>query len=78
MTKVRIKLKENSYDVLIGTGLLRRLGRELVRILPSKSSQIVVVTSPIVRRHWGEQLEESLKRERLHFSRPQAPPSTGC
>lgn len=43
------------------------MGREVLRILPATSSQVVVITSPTVWQHWGDQLEESLKRERLHY-----------
>lgn len=67
MKRIPVKLKHNRYDVLIGPGLLRRAGRELRRNLPSENSQIFVITSPNVRRHWGEQLEESLKREKLSY-----------
>lgn len=67
MKKIPVKLKRNGYDVLIGSGLLQRAGRELRRKLPSENSQILVVTSPNVRRHWGDQLEQSLKGEKLSY-----------
>lgn len=67
MKRIPVKLKHNRYDVLIGPGLLHRAGKELRRNLPSENSQIFVITSPNVRRHWGEQLEESLKREKLSY-----------
>jgi len=35
--------------------------------LPHTGSQILVVTSPNVRRHWGRQLEESLRDARLKY-----------
>lgn len=53
--------------MLIAGGLLRRAGRELRKSLPSASSQVFVVTSPNVRKHWGRQLEESLDKEKLRY-----------
>lgn len=67
MKRIPVKLKHNGHDVLIGAGLLQRAGRELRRNLPSQKSQIFVITSPNVRRYWGDQLEESLKREKLSY-----------
>ena len=67
MKRIRVKLKQNSYHVLVGAGLLRRAGAEVRRLLPSKSTRVFVVTSPAVRRHWGEALEESLRRARVGF-----------
>ncbi len=65
--RIPVKLKTNAYDVLVGAGLLRRAGNEVRRLLPSKSSRVFVVTSPAVRRHWGQALEDSLRRARLGF-----------
>jgi 3-dehydroquinate synthase len=65
--RIPVKIRHNHYDVLIGAGLLGRAGRELLRNLPSPGSQVFVVTSPNVRRHWGEQLEQSLQREKLSY-----------
>src|SRR5205823_2930563 len=45
----------------------RHAGREISRLLPSKSSRVFVITSPNVRRHWGQQLEASLKKSRLNY-----------
>lgn len=67
MKRIPVKLKHNGYEVLIGAGLLQRAGRELHRNLRSENSQIFVVTSPNVRRHWGDQLEQSLKGEKLSY-----------
>ena len=65
--KIRVKLNRSGYHVLIGAGLLRHAGREIHHLLPSKSSRVFVVTSPTVRRHWGEQLEASLKKARVNY-----------
>lgn len=68
MKKIRVRLKPNSYDVVIGSGLLRRAGRELRRIMPPEQSSAFVITSPNVRRHWGEALEKSLRQARLSYT----------
>lgn len=62
---IRVRTKPNSYQVLVSAGLLRRAGREVRRVLPSPGSRVFVVTSPNVRRHWGEKLESSLRDARL-------------
>jgi 3-dehydroquinate synthase len=65
--KIRVRTRPNAYDVTIGAGLLRRVGREVRRLLPTPSSRVFVVTSPNVRRHWGEALEKSLRVSRLPY-----------
>ncbi len=67
MQKIRVKTKPNGYDVTVGAGLLRRAGREVRRVLPSAGSRVFVVTSPNVRRHWGDALEKSLRAARLPY-----------
>jgi 3-dehydroquinate synthase len=65
--RITVKLKQNPYDVLIGTGLLYRAGTELRRNLPSRDSRIFVVTSPHVRHCWGQTLAEALHRAKLSY-----------
>ena len=67
MQKIRVKTKPNAYVVQVGAGLLRRAGREVRRVLPSSGSRVFVITSPNVRRHWGEALEKSLRDARLPY-----------
>jgi 3-dehydroquinate synthase len=64
---IRVRTKPNPYDVKVGRGLLRHAGREVRRVLPSARSRVFVITSPNVRRHWGEVLEESLRAARLPY-----------
>jgi 3-dehydroquinate synthase len=66
--KIPVRLKQNGYAVLIGSGLLRRAGRKLRRLLPSPASRLFVVTSPNVRRHWGETLEQSLEQALVPYT----------
>lgn len=66
MQKIRVRTKPG-YDVTVGAGLLRRVGREVRKLLPAKGSRVFVITSPNVRRHWGEALEECLRKARLPY-----------
>src|SRR5215472_6035525 len=66
--RIRVRLKSNGYDVLVGRGLLQRAGREVRRLLPSAASRVFVVTSPNVRRHWGDALEKSLGQAKLQYA----------
>jgi 3-dehydroquinate synthase len=66
--RIRVRLRQNSYDVVIGSGLLHRAGREIKRVLPSPGSRVFVVTSPTVRRHWGAAIEKSLAQAKLEFT----------
>jgi 3-dehydroquinate synthase len=65
--RIRVRLKQNAYDVMIGRGLLHRAGRELRQFLPGSGSRVFVVTSPNVRHHWGEHLEQSLRQAKLAY-----------
>jgi 3-dehydroquinate synthase len=67
VTKIRVRLKHGPYSVMIERGLLRRTGLELRRLLPAPASRVFVVTSPNVRRHWGESLERSLRQAKLAY-----------
>jgi 3-dehydroquinate synthase len=52
---------------MVGAGVLRHAGREVRRLLPGPGSRVFVITSPNVRRHWGEALEKSLRAARLPY-----------
>jgi len=65
--KIKVKLKPQAYNVMIGRGLLRRAGREVARLLPAKSARVFVITSANVRRYWGAALDETLRKARLNY-----------
>lgn len=68
MKKISVKIKDGRYDVLVGTGLLKRAGKELrTRARLSGKSQVFVVTSPNVRRHWGTGLDRSLEQAKVSY-----------
>ncbi|MCU1285581.1 MAG: 3-dehydroquinate synthase [Acidobacteriales bacterium] len=66
MKKITVKLKSAPYDVLVGSGLLRSAGKRISRVL-KKPSLCVIVTSPRIRKFWGDALEKSLESARLRF-----------
>jgi len=67
VTRIRVRLKSNGYDVIVARGLLRQAGRAVRRLLPGPDSRVIVVTSSNVRRHWGAELERSLHKAKLSF-----------
>ena len=60
MEKVRVKLSNNSYDVIIGAGLLAQTGARLREL--GFSGKAVVVTDPRVKKLYGAALKKSLTK----------------
>lgn len=58
MKKVRVRLGSNSYDILIGSGLLTQSGARLKEI--GFSDKLVIVTDPTVKRLYGDALKQTL------------------
>ena len=50
---------DRSYEAVIESGVLRRAGEHIAATLPEQK-RCFVVTSPPVRKHWGEPLTQSL------------------
>lgn len=59
MKKILVKLKERSYDILVGAPL-RELGQSLSLLLPGK--KVMVVTNPKVGRLYAKEAEKSLTK----------------
>ncbi|HSW57858.1 MAG TPA: 3-dehydroquinate synthase [Dehalococcoidales bacterium] len=58
MTTIPVKLKENNYEIQIGSGLLNNLAGSLVEM--GFGHKAVVVTNPVVRRLYGDRLKDQL------------------
>ena len=58
--KVRVDLKERSYNILIGSGILNNIGQYVKKLSLDKS--IVVLTDPTVDKLYGEKVKNSLKK----------------
>ncbi len=61
MRKVKVRLGRNSYEILIGSGILSRLGYWLRE--GSFADKLVVITSPSLKGLYGDALEQNLSRE---------------
>ncbi len=58
MRKVTLGLGSNSYDILIGSGLLMQTGARLKEI--GFSDKLVIVTDPTVKKLYGDTLKQNL------------------
>jgi 3-dehydroquinate synthase len=66
--RIPVRLKHSQYEVFIERGVLARVGKLVSKLLPSKNSKCFIVTVEAVRKHWGQQLSESLDRAKItHF-----------
>jgi 3-dehydroquinate synthase len=61
MKKVRVRLGSNSYEVNIGSGLLTQTGHWLKA--SGFSDKLVIITNPVVKKLYGEALEQNLTGE---------------
>lgn len=61
MEKVRVRLDDKGYDILIGSGLLKETGQQLKEI--GFSDKLVIITNPVVQGLYGNALEENLSAE---------------
>ena len=61
MRKVKINLGLNSYQVLIGSGLLKETGQRLKEI--GFSDRLVIITNPIVQKLYGDSLKQTLLKD---------------
>jgi len=65
MTKVKVDLKDNSYDINVGAGILSEFGSTLKKF--SNFEKVIVVTDPLVNELWGSLLRSSLKNSGYNF-----------
>jgi len=61
MKKVKVRLGSNSYEIHIGPGVLMQTGRQLKE--NGFTGKLVIITNPIVKKLYGDALEQSLIRE---------------
>src|SRR5215472_178915 len=75
MDRVTVNLPpqpERSYDALIEAGLLRQAGEQVAAAIPERK-RCFVITTPPVRKHWGEALEKSLAAAALQCGMVEMP-----
>jgi len=58
MRKVKVRLGSNSYEIHIGSGLLKQTGRQLTE--SGFDARVVIITTPVVRRLYGDALRQNL------------------
>ncbi len=61
MKKIKINLGLNSYQILIGSGLLKETGQRLKEI--GSSDRLVIITNPIVQKLYGNSLNQALLKD---------------
>jgi 3-dehydroquinate synthase len=61
MKKIKINLGLNSYQIVIGSGLLKETGQRLKEI--GFSDRLVIITNPIVQKLYGNSLKQALLRD---------------
>jgi len=59
MRKIRVRLKKRSYDIIIGRGVLNRLGLFVKKL--KIGNDAVIITNPTVSRLYGKKIESLLK-----------------
>ena len=60
MRRIRVRLRERSYDIVIGRGALKRCGAELTRL--KAGNDAVIVTNGRIRAIYGKTVARSLER----------------
>jgi len=71
MKKVKVGLGKNSYEIHIGPGIITQVGHWLKE--SGFSDKLVIITNPVVKRLYGETLEQNLTREGFRVSMLQVP-----
>jgi len=61
MRKVKVRLNTSSYEIHIGSGVLRHTGHQLKE--NGFSGKVVIITNPIVKKLYGNALKQSLTRD---------------
>jgi len=59
MFSVKVELKDNAYEILIGQNCLRDLGKYLLPLKIGRDA--IVITNPIIRRYHGRAIQAGLK-----------------
>jgi 3-dehydroquinate synthase len=66
MIRLPVRTQSRSYDVLLGSGLLARVGEHLGKLVAKR--RVFVVTVPSVRRRWAKVLLRSLEQNGVRAS----------
>lgn len=72
LKRIPLKLKENSYDIIIGHHILSSLGSYLKKLNLGKDS--VIITHPFLKKTYGPTIEGSLKKQGFSIKFIEVPP----
>ena len=61
MKKVKVRLDSHSYEIHIGSGVLRQTGHQLKEL--GFAGKVVIITNPIVKKLYGNALKQSLTKD---------------
>jgi len=61
--KVRMSLKENAYDIVIGNNILSKLGIHLKRLKIGQDA--IIITNPIIKKYYASAIVKGLKENGL-------------
>jgi len=61
VVSVRLPARQEKYEIKIGAGLLRELGREVRAVLGSETRRAALISNPTVFAHYGKLARQSLK-----------------
>jgi 3-dehydroquinate synthase len=64
MEKIRVELAERSYDIIIGSNILDKLGENLKAL--NLSPRVAIVSNPTIFSLYGERISESVKKSGFH------------
>jgi len=62
---VNVRLGKRSYQILIGSGILRSLGSHLKKL--NLGTDAYIITNPLIKKHYGSIISGALKQSRLNF-----------
>jgi 3-dehydroquinate synthase len=62
VVSVRLPARQRNYEIKIGAGLISELGREARAVLGPQCSRAALISNPIVFKHYGKLVEQSLKK----------------
>jgi 3-dehydroquinate synthase len=66
MQRVEINIPANPYAALIENGIIHRIGQHVSEVVPGRKN-VFVVTSPPIRKLWGEAVAKSLEGSEIVF-----------
>ena len=71
MKTVQVSLDSGTYEIHIGPGLLEKVGQRLTEI--GTSGKLVIITNPVVKKLYGQSLQQSLARSGFQVTTLEVP-----